>query len=100
MNGTQIMNQVITYETEELNSIKSQMASFLDMLISKIQPAKAQGISESDIKAGSDTMIRKQMRKILNGKEDYMVERDGRPAMIGISQITTNQIVELFKKEI
>jgi len=100
MNGTQIMNQVITYETSELSNIKSQMASFLDILISKIAPAKEQGIGDSDIKAGSDMMIRKQMRHLLNGKDTYMVQRNGQAAMLGIDAPVVNAIVNLFEKNI
>ena len=100
MNGKQIMNQVITYETEELNNIKLQMADVLDKMFAAIAPAKEKGTSELDLKAQADTVIRRQMDRVLNGKTSYMVERNGRPAMIGIEAQTKNAIVELFNRQI
>lgn len=101
MNGTQIMNTVIAYSTPEIDTIKEQMSSVLDMIIEKIAPAKAQGMSELDIKVGADMMIRSRMRKILGGKEDYMVERNGRPALLHVgSASVVNAIVEMVESQI
>lgn len=96
MNGTQIMNKVITDNTPELNSIKAQMASILDKMATTIPTLKAKGMSTSEIKAQADQMIRSQLRRIQNGKTDYMVERNGKPAILGIGQVTANAIVENF----
>ena len=100
MNGTQIMNQVITYETEELSSIKLQMASFLDGMMDKIAPAKANGVNELNLKVMADTAIRRQMDRILNGKTNYTVQRNGQTAILGIEASVKNEIVELFNRQI
>lgn len=100
MNGTQIMDKVIGNETAELDSIKSQMAVVLDGMLEKIPAAKAQGISDLDLKVMADTTIRRQFAKIKNGKEDYFVERNGNPAIMGLGKVTENAIVDMFNRQI
>ena len=100
MNGKQIMDKVITYNTSELTSIKAQMATVLDKMAAAIPTLKASGMSDLDIRTQADMTIRQQLRRTLNGKEDYMVERDGRTAIIGIGATVANAIVDMFESKI
>ena len=57
-------------------------------------------MSKSDLQAQADTAIRRQMNRILSDKTSYMVERDGKPALLGIGAPVVNAIIELFNSQI
>jgi hypothetical protein len=99
MNGKQIMDKAITYNSDELDSIKEQLAAVLDKMIVAIPTLKTK-MTDLDIKAQADSMIRSQFRRVLNGKDNYFVERNGQKAMIGLDAATANAIVKLFNEQI
>jgi hypothetical protein len=98
MNGTQIINSLITYSTPELDEAKFKMAQVLDKMIAHLPTLKAEGINEDDISAMADTMIRQQAKRIF--ATNYMVERNGQMAILGIGREQINSMIEMFEKKI
>ena len=95
MNGQQIINAVITYSTPELDEAKDKMATLLDKMFAHVPTLKSQEMDNFEICANADTMIRQQGRKIF--QRDYVVEREGQKAIMGIGQETFNAIVDKFE---
>jgi hypothetical protein len=101
MNAQQIIQNAIpnTYNSGDLENVKSQMVTLLDGMAQAIAPAKAKGIPTSELRAQADGVIRSKMRKLL-GDNSFYVTRDGKPAIISISAETVNQISDAFGRNI
>jgi len=98
MNGQQIMNQVIADSTPELDELKASMAAVLDGMTAMVPAAREKGLTDLDIKAQADMVIRRQYRKISNNDNNelgFPVIRNGQTAYMVCD---VNAIVNLFNR--
>ena len=98
MTGKEIVNQVIEYSTPELDTAKNGIAAILDKMLAAVPALQNKGMSNLEIFAQADGFIRSQLRRILNGNEDFMVERHDGPALFHWSASVTNMIIDRFKR--